>query len=189
MIFFSKSLRYFKDLLKIFFITIAIISVFSFYQSERLKFILSVISAGILSKIGGSAGVFSGREYIWQKTIEDMNLLGNSSNYFEFNFSFSAHNTVIHILGVNGIIAMELIVLFAIASFFYTYRYFRIYGQKDSFAMAPLILTTCFWILSMGEMMFGSLGKSITFAYLLSVGVVMTKPRVTGKTKLKTLAK
>ncbi|WP_341994045.1 hypothetical protein [Chlorogloeopsis sp. ULAP02] len=117
----------------------------------------------------------SGREYIWLKTFIDMQLLGNGSDYFEKNFGLGAHNTLIDILGINGIIAMLIIMFFAISSFFYAFSYFQKYAKEEKYASTPLIITTCFWVLSMGEGLFGSLGSAITIAYLLSMGVIITK--------------
>ncbi len=116
----------------------------------------------------------SGRNDIWVQTIIDMTLLGNGDKYFEINFGLGAHNTVIHVLGVNGLFACMLMVLFAIISFFYAWLYFQKNYREDCYAIAPLVFMTCFWMLSMGEGMFGSLGNAMTIAYMLSVGVIMS---------------
>jgi hypothetical protein len=64
-------------------------------------------------------------------------------------------------------------VLFAIVSFYYAVIYFIEHYQEDRYAIAPLVFMTCFWTLSMGEGMFGSLGNAMTLAYMLSIGVIM----------------
>ncbi len=115
----------------------------------------------------------SGRNDIWAKTLIDMKLLGNGEKYFESNFDLGAHNTIVHIMGVNGIIAAMLMVSFALVSFYYAAIYFRKHWREDRYAIAPLVFMTCFWTLSMGEGMFGSLGNAMTLAYMLSVGVIM----------------
>ena len=115
----------------------------------------------------------SGRDDIWVKTLLDMKLLGNGEKYFESNFDLGAHNTIVHIMGVNGIIAAMLMVSFALVSFYYAAIYFRKHWREDRYAIAPLVFMTCFWTLSMGEGMFGSLGNAMTLAYMLSVGVIM----------------
>lgn len=115
----------------------------------------------------------SGRDDIWAKTFLDMKLLGNGEQYFETNFGLGAHNTIVHILGVNGLIAAILMVLFAIVSFYYAVIYFRKHYHEDPYSIAPLVFMTCFWTLSMGEGMFGSLGNAMTLAYMLSIGVIM----------------
>ncbi len=116
----------------------------------------------------------SGRDYIWSQTITDMQLLGHGSDYFEVNFGIGGHNTLIEILGTTGIIPTCFITCFAIASFFYAYSYFQKHEKEDTYASTPLVITTCFWVLSMGEGLFGSLGSAITIAYMLSVGVLIS---------------
>ena len=130
----------------------------------------------LFERIGEMQGkeALSGREDIWAKTFIDMKILGNGEKYFETNFSLGAHNTLIHIVGVNGFIAGMLMVLFAVVSLFYAVMYFRRHCQEDCYAIAPLTFMVCFWTLSMGEGMFGSLGNAMTLAYLLSIGVIMT---------------
>lgn len=115
----------------------------------------------------------SGRDDIWAKAFLDMQMLGNGEKYFETNFNLGAHNTIVHIIGVNGIIAGILMVLFALTSFFYAVMYFKKHCHHDCYAIAPLTFMICFWTLSMGEGMFGSLGNAMTLAYMLSVGVIM----------------
>ena len=129
----------------------------------------------LFERIGEIQGkeALSGRDDIWAKTFIDMKLLGNGEKYFETNFDLGAHNTIVHIVGVNGIIAALLMVLFALVSFYYAVVYFRKHYQEDPYAIAPLVFMSCFWTLSMGEGMFGSLGNAMTLAYLLSVGVIM----------------
>lgn len=115
----------------------------------------------------------SGREDIWSKTFEDMRLLGNGSDYFESNFGLGGHNSIITALGVNGVISALLMSVLAIFSLFYAYFYFKAASKKDDYAIAPLIITICFWVLSMGEGMFSSLGTAMTIAYILSLGIIM----------------
>ena len=129
----------------------------------------------LFERIGEIQGkdALSGRDDIWAKTFIDMKLLGNGEKYFETNFDLGAHNTIVHIVGVNGIIAGLLMVSFALVSFYYAVVYFRKHYQEDPYAIAPLVFMSCFWTLSMGEGMFGSLGNAMTLAYMLSIGVIM----------------
>lgn len=119
----------------------------------------------------------SGRDYIWGKTLDDSNFLGHGSNYFHSNFGMGGHNTIIEILGQNGIIAAYLLIIFAAASLLYAYGYFKKHRKQNSYAIAPLLITVCFWISSMAEGMFGSLGNAQTLAYMLSVGIVIADSR------------
>lgn len=173
-IFVWNSVLNLKGLFKITVITTAIVSTILFLAGEQTQLLWKNIELGFIAKIRGNE-TLSGREDIWGKTLDDINLLGHGSDYFELNFGLGGHNTIIDILGKNGIIAAYLILCFAIASFLYAYLYYKNYAKEDHYAIAPLVITTCFWILSMGESMFGSLGSAMTLAYMLSMGVVMTK--------------
>lgn len=173
-------------------LTFAMMSLLMFwklFQNNRnaiiaalLIFILGVIVLGIGSqnpwlfeRMGEiqEKDALSGREDIWIKTFIDMKILGNGEKYFETNFNLSAHNTIVHIIGVNGFIAGMLMVLFAVLGFFYAVMYFKKHCKEDCYAIAPLTFMVCFWTLSMGEGMFGSLGNAMTLAYMLSIGVII----------------
>lgn len=125
-----------------------------------------------ISKIQEKESI-SGRDEIWSQTIRQMQLLGNNSDYFDLNFGLGGHNTIIDILGVNGVIAAFLLVCLAFSSFYYAYLYFQKYAKEDTYAIGPFIITTCFWVISMGESTFGSLGSALTQAYMMSMGVVI----------------
>ena len=85
-------------------------------------------------------------------------------------------------------VAAVLLVCFASLSFFYAYRYAKAHVKHDIYAIAPLSICVCFWVLSMGEGMFGKLGSGINLAYFLSVGIViMSTPR--GRTRLSDIAR
>ncbi|NJR20954.1 MAG: hypothetical protein HC786_01575 [Richelia sp. CSU_2_1] len=132
---------------------------------------------GILQQITNiqNKEALSGREEIWSKTINDMSLLGYGTNYFELNFGLGGHNSIIIALGSNGLIAAYFMIGFMVASFYYTYEYFRKYDKQEPYACGPLVITTGFWFLGMGEGMFGSLGNAMTIAYMLSIGVIIVK--------------
>ena len=164
-----------KVLVKIAGIITAIITVILLFAGEKPQLIWKNIELGFSTKVENN-GTFDGREEIWKKTFDDMNLFGHGSDYFELNFGIGGHNTIIDALGRNGIIAAYLLLGFAIVSFFYAYFYFKTYAKEDHYAIVPLVITACFWILAMGESMFGSLGSGITLAYMLSMGVVVTRP-------------
>jgi O-antigen ligase len=140
-----------------------------------MTLLLSSQSPWLFERIGDiqEKDALSGRDDIWVKTFLDMKILGNGEKYFEKNFELGAHNTIVHITGVNGAIAGIVMVLFAIVSFYYAVMYFIKHYQEDCYAIAPMMFMTCFWTLSMGEGMFGSLGNSMTLAYMLSVGVII----------------
>lgn len=153
-------------------IFIVIFSCTAVISTEQINGVLKEVDEILGDKVQGG---LSGRDDIWKQTLNDSTLLGYGSDYFEFNFGMGGHNSMIEILGQNGIIAAYFLIFFAVASFYYAYRYFKNYAKKDRCAIAPLIIAACFWILSMGEGMFGSLGTGMTLAYMISVGIVMAK--------------
>jgi O-Antigen ligase len=124
-----------------------------------------------------SGDAFNGRSYIWQKTFEDTRLFGYGSNdYFLKNFDLGAHNSLIDILGQSGLIAFYLMIIIALLSFYYAYRYFQTQAGVNPYAIAPLLISLMFWTVSMAESMFGSLGRGLTIAYLLSLGIMLYRP-------------
>lgn len=173
-VFVLKSASNLKRLVKVTVIPTAIISAILLALGEQINFIWENTELGFIANITKKEAL-SGREDIWLETLDNISLLGHGSDYFELNFYLGGHNTIIEVLGKNGIIAAYLILCFAIASFFYAYLYFKTYVKQEHCAIAPLVITVCFWSLSLGEGMFGSLGNAITLAYMLSMGVIMTK--------------
>jgi O-antigen ligase len=171
------------------FFIISLLLFWKLFQNTRNIVITTIFSAVIVTSISilssqnpwlferineiQGKDALSGRDDIWAKTLLDMKLLGNGGQYFETNFSLGAHNTIVHILGVNGLIAAILMVIFAVVSFYYAVLYFKKHAREDPHAIAPLVFMTCFWTLSMGEGMFGSLGNAMTLAYMLSIGVII----------------
>ena len=154
--------------------TVAVTAVLLF-GGEQIEAMNKTLNNNFEAKEG-----LSGRDRIWGQTLDESDLLGHGSKYFQLNFGLGGHNTIIEVIGQNGIIAANLLVAFAIASFFYTYAYFKTYAKEDCAAIAPFLITVCFWFLSMAEGMFGSLGNAMTLAYMLSIGIVISKP-LTGK--------
>lgn len=118
---------------------------------------------------------FSGREIIWFKALQERSLFGHGSDYFLSYFGMGGHNTLIEILGITGMVSALLMCLFAILTIGYAFDYFRKLSGKSPCAIGPLLISIGFWMISMNEGMFGSLGNALTLAYLLSVGVVIAE--------------
>ncbi|MEG4282809.1 hypothetical protein QUB68_06745 [Microcoleus sp. A006_D1] len=161
-------------------ITIVAVSVTTIllFGGEQIEAISKSLNNNFEAKEG-----LSGRDHIWGQTLDESDLVGHGTNYFQLNFGLGGHNTIIEVIGQNGIIAAYLLVAFGIASFFYSYAYFKTYIKEDCAAIAPFLITVCFWFLSMAEGMFGSLGNAMTLAYMLSVGIVISKPLETKSRK------
>jgi len=174
-VFFSGFVKNPKAVKKMIAIVSAALSAVLLFGGEQIEAMHNIINNNLEAKEG-----LSGRDKIWVSTLDESDLLGHGSNYFTLNFGMGGHNTIIEVIGINGIIAGNLLIAFAIASFFYTYAYFKTYAKEDCAAIAPFLITVCFWFLSMAEGMFGSLGNAMTLAYMLSIGIVISRP-LTGK--------
>jgi O-antigen ligase len=172
---FVKNQKAVKKMIAIASVAVTAVLLFGGEQIEGMHNILNNNFEAFEAKEG-----LSGRDEIWGATLDESDLLGHGSNYFMLNFGMGGHNTIIEVIGMKGIIAGNLLIAFGIASFFYTYAYFKTYGKDDCAAIAPFLITVCFWFLSMAEGMFGSLGNAMTLAYMLSIGIVISRP-LTGK--------
>jgi hypothetical protein len=116
--------------------------------------------------------LLSGREDIWGRVLQDATLFGHSSQYWSDGPGL--HSSFVHILAFHGIIAVLLMVGFALTSLWYAYRYALRFAHEPG-GLAPLAIALCFWLLSLAEGVFGSLGRGITMAFLISVGVVIAR--------------
>ncbi len=116
--------------------------------------------------------VLSGREEIWGRVVQEATLIGHSSNYGSDGPGF--HSSFIHILAFHGIIATLCIISFAATSMWYAYRYSVRFAHEPG-GLSPAAMAMCFWVLSLAEGVFGSLGRGITMAFLISSGVVIAR--------------
>ncbi|MEG4327629.1 O-antigen ligase family protein [Microcoleus sp. herbarium5] len=170
-VFFSEVVKNPKAVKKLIGIATVAVTAVLLFGGEQIEAINKTLNNNFEAKEG-----LSGRDHIWGQTLDESDLLGHGSNYFQLNFGLGGHNTIIEVIGQNGIIAANLLVAFAISSLFYTYAYFKTYAKEDCAALAPFLITVCFWFLSMAEGMFGSLGNAMTLAYMLSIGIVISRP-------------
>jgi O-Antigen ligase len=165
-----------KALMRLLLFGIGLASVVVLWGGQALGGLWQSIESGYADKLG-SNDAFNGRGPIWQKTFADMQLFGYGSNdYFLDNFDLGGHNSFIDILGQSGLIAFYLIVIVAFMSLYYSYRYFWTQKKVNSDALAPLLINIMFWTTAMAESMFGSLGRGLTIAYLLSLGALLYRP-------------
>lgn len=170
-VFFCEFVKNPKAVKRMIVITTVAVTAVLLFGGEQIEAMHNILNNNFDAKEG-----LSGRDHIWGQTLDESDLLGHGSNYFLLNFGLGGHNTIIEVIGLNGIIAGNLLIAFGIASFFYTYAYFKTYGKEDCAAIAPFLITVCFWFFSMAEAMFGSLGNALTLAYMLSIGIVMSRP-------------
>jgi O-Antigen ligase len=155
---------------------IGAISITLLYFGSALLTLWKGVESGYTDKLE-SSDAFNGRGPIWQKTFEDTRILGYGSNdYFVQNFDLGGHNSLIDILGQSGLIAFYLMIIIAIMGLYSAYRYFRSQAGVNPYAIAPLLIGVMFWTVAMAESMFGSLGRGLTVAYLLSLGTMLYYP-------------
>jgi len=117
--------------------------------------------------------MLSNRDEIWLKVIDDVQVLGNGSEYFPDSVGISSHNSLIHIIGQRGPIAAFFMAGFAVVGAVFAFQQAVRTSGRRPFASAPLLIASCFWALSSGEGVFGALGTGINLAYLLSIGLVL----------------
>jgi uncharacterized membrane protein len=166
-----------RNAARFFLFSIGIAGTLLLYLGNELDAVVQGIGIGYANKLE-SNDTFNGRSYIWGKTLQDSRLFGYGSNdYFTQKFDLGGHNSLIDILGQNGLIAAYLMIIFAILSLYYAYRYFREQFMVNPYAIAPLIIGIMFWTVSMAESMFGALGRGLTIAYLLSIGLMLHRPK------------
>ena len=117
--------------------------------------------------------ILSKRTDIWAKVIDDMQVWGNGSAYFPETVGISSHNSLMHIVGEHGPIAAFFMI--CVAGLGMMRAWHQAVGDRGrcSFAAAPLLISVCFWVLSMGEGIFGSVGTGLSLAYLLSIGILI----------------
>jgi len=144
------------------------------------------IAGGIAVKTSIQIGnLLPVRFYIWSTTIREMTLLGHGKNYFLENFRLGPHNSIIGILGESGIVAALLMVGFAIITTISACKYSKLKEIKDRYNQFPLLIMLCFWIESMAEGLFGSLGRGLTIAFYITTGVVIMRHSNAPATKQK----
>jgi hypothetical protein len=163
-----------KILFKIAFFGSFVISFLLLKLDKIIKYLTYDLGIDFFELFHKKEAGLSGREEIWSRTIHELTFLGHGSTYYD-SFEHGPHNTVIKMLGVYGIVSMYFTIFLAIASFIVAHAYFKTHFKTNVYAITPLVITTCFWVLSLGEDMFGSLGKGITLAYFASMGVMMTE--------------
>jgi O-Antigen ligase len=165
-----------RVLARLLMVGIGVISVALLYLSSTLATLWKGIESGYTDKLE-STDAFNGRGAIWQKTIEDTRMFGYGSNdYFLQNFDLGGHNSFIDILGQSGLIAFYFMIIIALMGLYSAYRYFQAQAGINPYALMPLLIGIMFWTVAMAESMFGSLGRGLTVAYLLSLGTMLYYP-------------
>lgn len=143
--------------------------ILTFIYFLKLREILQV---GIIDKfIRYSDNALAGRIGIWQNIINDITIFGHGPEYFKVYIGKGAHNSVLEIIGGNGIIAGIIITVFFLYSIVYSIKY-AFDNKGNNFFYVPFIITITFFILGMAESMFGMIGKGITLVYFNIIGLM-----------------
>ena len=140
------------------------------------------LQMGILSKFNRyiqRSNILSSRQNIWRQVLDGLTIFGHGPNYFSIYIGKGAHNSIIEIIGVNGIIAGIIIALIYIFSVLYGIKY-AFDNKNKKFFHVPFMVTTFFFVLSMAESMFGIIGKGITLIYFNILGIMIFKKDIKG---------
>ncbi|WHY85622.1 hypothetical protein QNH39_23920 [Neobacillus novalis] len=161
---FIMAKRNFKPLLII--MTIGLIGWFSPLKEKFLSGLLEKFAS-----LNEAGNLFNGRTGTWQLVVKEASLFGHGDDYFE-GFFEGAHNSLINILGVYGIIPTLLLAAFLlfliVLAFINTFR-----KSQDKLAIFPFIIIVTFTLFSMTEAMFGLIGNGITIAFYHVVGLLL----------------
>lgn len=125
----------------------------------------------IFEKTHNSKELFSGRGYIWSQTINNYNIFGHGKNYFENTYGLGAHNSIIKILGENGMVSAVIYILLCIFAFFKSIKYIRKTNEKYKFA--PFYITISYLTLSMTEGLFSPFGNAYMVSFFIILGYLM----------------
>ena len=115
--------------------------------------------------------LLSGREGIWRLALENINMFGHGKQFFTDNTNgLGAHNSLLHILGTRGLLAAVMLVVLCGQSFYYVFLLCKDDTVDYDSSQGPLLVTVAFWMLSMTEGVFGSIGTGINIGFLVTLG-------------------
>jgi hypothetical protein len=115
-VFFSEFVKKSQAVKKMIAIASVAVTAVLLFGGEQIEAMHNIFNNNFEAKEG-----LSGRDQIWGSTLDESDLLGHGSNYFTLKFGLGGHNTIIEVIGLNGIIAGNLLIAFGLASFFSTY--------------------------------------------------------------------
>lgn len=115
--------------------------------------------------------ILGGRAEIWRLALEDVTPFGHGKDFFEVNTNrLGAHNSFLHVLGTRGWLAAALLAGICLQSFYFVIRLCCDSGVDYESSQGPLLVVTAYWLLSMAEGMFGSLGTGVHMGFLMTLG-------------------
>lgn len=96
------------------------------------------------------SNMLSGREDIWNLALSNIKPFGNGSNFFLRNGFLHGHNSFIAILGIDGLLALIIFIIFQIKMIFESFKYYK-EKYLESFSIIPLLVNGIFLLISMTE--------------------------------------
>lgn len=163
-----KSLKNRKNFIELIISMLLIIFLFKLYYNKNPE----IINA-IFEKTHNSKNLFSGRGYIWSQTINDYNIFGHGKNYFENTYGLGAHNSIIKILGENGVVSVVIYILICIFSLFKSIKY--IIKTNEKYKFAPFYIIISYLIVSITEGLFSAFGNAYMVSFFIILGYLTNR--------------
>ncbi|HLR51714.1 MAG TPA: hypothetical protein VK072_02450 [Candidatus Avamphibacillus sp.] len=113
-----------------------------------------------------SGDVLDNRGAVWSESMQQAGLFGRGKDFFTEEIGVGAHNTFISIMGEYGWIPLIPFILFLIFSFTSSIKYF-LKASNNQYRYFPLLMVSCFLLLSLGE---GMLFKLSMIAMFFAIG-------------------
>src|SRR5699024_2303227 len=113
-----------------------------------------------------SGDVLDNSVAVWSESMQQAGLFGRGKDLFTEEIGVGAHNTFISIMGEYGWITLIPFILFLIFSFTSSIKYF-LKASNNQYRYFPLLMVSCFLLLSLGE---GMLFKLSMIAMFFAIG-------------------
>lgn len=117
------------------------------------------------------AGLLAGRLEIWMYALRNTNIVGHSEFLFESTGRIGVHNSFLSVWFYHGAIAGFFFTLFVLLSILYAHLYHK-RNRMIPYSITPFVVTIFFWVTSLTQEMFASVGSGITMALFLTIGVI-----------------
>lgn len=152
--------------------------------------IRDMLLSGLIEKFSGlyhDGNLLNYRTIVWGGVFRELSLFGHGEDYFQ-HFVEGAHNSIIYILGVYGLIPAILLSTFLVLLILSAIKY-TIHSKNQKLAIFPLTIIVTFILFSMTESMFGLVGNGITIAFYHAVGILLFREEMITGTDFNTPVK
>jgi O-antigen ligase len=165
-----------------------IISIHFLIVKRNIKPLLMIIMAGVIAWfsplkemiLGGlvkkfsefylDGNLFNGRTSVWEGVLQEGALFGHGEDYFQ-HFIEGAHNSIVYILGVYGIVPAILLTAFLL--FLIILAFSNAFRNSHLMGIYSFVIIITFTLFSMTESMFGLVGNGITIAFYHVCGLLI----------------